>query len=119
MSWLSPILGGSTKAQRDACYYLFLKSKEAGRVTTHEWQWVPEEKSRKTYERKKVYERKARKPPKPISFSPNDAHSQAAAAFQMRSQKKLTSEQIAEVLGIDPRTVRKWFKAGPTKLKIK
>lgn len=113
-SWLFPIMG-ITQQQRDACFNLYVKQKEAGKVQTR--YWMP--KNQGSREKAGV---KYKKPPKPIkprtniSFSKgNAAEDKLIRALKMRSENKMSSSQIAEVLNVHPATVRKWFQKHPKK----
>ena len=97
-------------SQRLAAFRLLEKAKEEGRITTHEWIHKPDRK--KVVEKKGAYLRKI-----PvfvnktnISFSKgNSGDDKQLQARRMKKQGKLTTKQIAEVLNVNPRTVRKWL----------
>ena len=101
MTWFSPLMG-STKAQRDACWNLYMKQKESGRVIENHWDPSPPENPQHT-SRAKFGTRK----PQFFGARKNDPVGLKAEAIKLKN--KLSSREISDKLGVSGRTIRRWL----------
>jgi len=117
MKWFSPV--SSQSKSLDAARTLLVKQRVAGRVKEHaigirekELEEANKETARKISHalRSRAYRRRKKLG---VVWRPGTPTDKCERALKMRRENKLTSSQIAESLGCDASTVRRWFRKFP------
>jgi len=120
MSWFGPVAGQIEGLE--AARTLFGKQKLAGKIIEHK---VFEERvlsqnrdavqarERRRLHRLRKQQKKKYNIPCLVDKKLIDSLKRKEKALKLRAQGKMGSWQIAHFLGVDPKTVRRWFRSNP------